>query len=279
VTTAVLIAVAAAIAFGWSTAAMHSSAFNSPEHVGTLPSILRHVIGQPRWLSGMAASLLGLVLHAYALSLGSLVVVQPIVSTGLLWALGFGELLARRRPTASIIAWALVMASGLALFFATDESSSGRRTPTPGAAAVILTAGAVVVAVSWLLAPRVSEKRAGILLGAAAGVVFGLVAGTLKATTATTGVVALFTDWPVYVLLALGAAGFSLNQAAYNKVPLAQSLPILNIVNPIVALTYGVAAFSERPTGSAGIVGAELAGLAATLVGVFMLAREEPQVL
>jgi drug/metabolite transporter (DMT)-like permease len=278
-TVAVVIALGAAIAFGWSTAAMHNSAFAAPGHLRTLPSLLRHVVGQPRWLSGMAASVTGLVLQAVSLSLGTLVLVQPIIATALLWALGFGELLARRRPSRAIVTWAAVMAAGLALFFVTDTSTRGHRTPAAAAAITLSLVGAAFAGACWVAGDRVSARRSGLLLGAAAGVMFGLVAGTLKATTAARGFVDLVSGWPLWFLLVLGAAAFSLNQAAYSKVPLAQSLPMVNVVNPIVALTYGVAAYAERPTGTPLELALEVVGLAVTLLAVFMLAREGDAVL
>ena len=85
----VAVALAAAIAFGWSTALMHHSASGAPEEVRGLVALLRHVVRQWRWLLGMAASLLGLVLHAVALHLGSLAVVQPLIVTGLVFSFLF----------------------------------------------------------------------------------------------------------------------------------------------------------------------------------------------
>lgn len=269
------VAVAASVTFGWSTAAMHNSAFTAPRHVEGLPSLLRHVVTDRLWLSGMMASLGGLVLHAFALSLGSIVIVQPIIATGLLWSFGFGELLQRRRPPRGMVLWAGLTAAGLAVFFTSDASTRGRPSPDSSEAAVVLAVGAALVTVGWLISRSGTRRRGGLALGGAAGVVFGLIAGTLKATAASHGVVDLVTSWPVYVLLLLGAVGFTLNQAAYNRVPLSQSLPILNVVNPVVALVFGYVAYQERPSGTALQETAQALGLVLTLLSVFMLARIE----
>ena len=74
----VAVAFGAAVMFGWSTAAMHHGASGAPQSTGGwrgLLSLLRHVVRQWRWVTGMIASLLGLVLHAAALRTGSLAVV------------------------------------------------------------------------------------------------------------------------------------------------------------------------------------------------------------
>ena len=103
------------------------------------------------------------------------------------------------------------------------------------------------------------------------------VAGVSKATTdtASRGLLALATSWPVYVLVVLGAAGFVLNQQAYRRAPLSRSAPAANTVNPLVAVLFGVVAFGERPASTPGTVGAEVVGLLAVLAGVFFLARTE----
>ena len=272
----VLVALAAAISFGWSTALMHHGASGAPAEASGLGALLGHVVRQWRWLLGMAASLAGLVLHALALHLGSLAVVQPLVVTGLVFSFLFRSALDHRLPSRRVTVWVLLTALGLTVFLlATGSPSVGGRIATVNAV-IVLAVGAGLVATVWAAASR-SDQHAGLLFGSAAGLVFGLIAGTLKATTdaASRGVLALFTAWPTYVLVALGATGFVLNQRAYQKAPLSRSMPVANTLNPVVALVYGAVAFGERPPDDTGALAAEAVGLAAVLVGVFLLARTE----
>jgi drug/metabolite transporter (DMT)-like permease len=85
----------------------------------------------------------------------------------------------------------------------------------------------------------------------------------------------MVTSWPVYVLVALGVAGFLLNQQAYQRAPLSRSAPAANTVNPVVAVVFGVVGFGERPADSLGAITAEVLGLMGVLAGVFFLARTE----
>ena len=275
-TGAVLAALAAAVAFGWSTALMHHGASGTPADARGLAGLLGHVVRQWKWLLGMAVSLTGLGLHALALHLGAIAVVQPLVVTGLVFAFLFRAALDRHLPSRRTMAWVLLTAVGLTVFLlaAGGESDGGRLDVTP--AVVLLVGGAAVVAAGWVAAFRV-PAHAGLLLGTAAGVVYGLVAGTLKATTqsASPSVWSMFASWPVYVLAALGVAGFLLNQQAYQRAPLSRSAPAANTVNPVVALVFGLVAFGERTPGSPGAIVAEVLGLAAVLVGVSLLARTE----
>jgi hypothetical protein len=108
----------------------------------------------------------------------------------------------------------------------------------------------------------------------AAGVVFGLLAGTLKAATgALTSGGSLVDDWPVLGVLALSFCGFLLNQRAYHRAPLVSVLPILNTLNPVVSVVFGVVAFAEQPSGHVLALVGQALGLIATLSGVYFLPR------
>lgn len=269
------IAVAAAIAFGWSTALMHHSASGAPVHVSGMRALLEHLIVQWRWLIGMAASLVGLGLHAWALHLGSLALVQPLVVTGLVFSFVFRSALDRRLPSRRVMGWATVTAVGLALFVAAASATRAPASSSTSAAVLMLAGGSIVVAAACIAAGRAGTKSVGVLLGVAAGVIFGLIAGTLKATTEAAGRGELLTSWPLYVLLPLGVAGFLLNQRAYHQAPLSSSLPALNMVNPVVAIGFGIAVFHERPSEQVAAVAIELVGLTGVLAGIFFLARSD----
>ena len=270
-----LVALAAAVAFGWSTAAMHASASRTPEGVVGAFATLWHLVRQRRWLSGMAASLSGLALHSLALRLGSIAVVQPLVVTNLVFTFLFRALLDRQLPPRAVTAWAGVAAVGLAAFLVISGSGTGTDEPHGRGAAVLLLVGGVVAAGCWRASLRATPAATGLLLGTAAGIVFGMIAGTLKAAAGSSSVLDLVTSWPLYVLLLLGAAGFATNQTAYKRAPLTSSVPVLNVVNPVVALVFGVVAYSERPASGVLAVTGQALSLALVLVGVFFLARQE----
>ncbi len=267
------VALGAAVSFGASTALMHQGASSVSVGEGLL-GLLRDIVRQWRWVAGFVASVVGLVLHALALHIGSLTVVQPIVVTGIVFSFIFRAALDGHAPSRLMMLWVLLTAAGLTVFLLAAGSRSGPEHVETIGAAIMLGAGVVVV-LAGVAAARRFRRRVGLLLGLAAGVVYGLVAGTLKVTTgvAQHGIVPFVTSWPAYVLAALGAAGFVLNQRAYQQAPLSHSLPASNTVNPVVAVIFGAVAFGERPAGALGAVVAEALGLAGMLVGVFFLAR------
>ena len=62
------------------------------------PGLLWRLIQRPMWLLGTLADWSGFGLQAIALGLGSLIVVQPLLCTGLLFALPLGAAWQGRRP-------------------------------------------------------------------------------------------------------------------------------------------------------------------------------------
>lgn len=271
----IVVAMAAAISFGAATGFMHHGASNAPGEATHIGVLLAHVVRQWRWLVGMAASLTGFLLHALALHLGSLAVVQPIVVTALIFSFLVRAALDGKLPSRTMMVWATLTAAGLAVFLVAVGSTDASSTLYVGPAVAMLAVGAVVSGAAWWASLR-DRQHAGVLLGIAAGVVFGLIAGVLKETTNTAhGGLTVLESWPVYVLALLGLAGFLLNQRAYHQAPLSQSLPATNTVNPLVAVIFGAVAFGERPSDRPAVLTAQVVGLTVVLVGVFLLARTE----
>jgi hypothetical protein len=266
------LALTAAISFGWSTALMHHGASGAEYGMRGIP-LLRHVFVQWKWLIGLAASLVGLGLHAVALGLGSLTLVQPIVVTGLFFSLVFRDALDRRLPTRRTLTWGAVTAVGLAVFIAAAGGPShSTDVPSDAGAALMIASGLAAAFLFWVAASS-GPRRTGLLLGTSAGIVFGLMAGSLKATTGALAHDQLFTSWALYVTVPIGLIGFVLNQHLYNRTSLTDSIPMLNLINPVVSLLFGVVVFAERPHSgpAAGLLAS--VGLAAVLLGIFLLGR------
>lgn len=270
---AAALALCSAVAAGWSTALMHYGA-SGADRGARAGDLARHVVSDWRWRLGVAASLVGLTLHAAALSLGTLTVVQPLAVTALFFSMVFRDLLDRRRPPRRTVAWGAITAVGLGLFLTAAGPTGGSDLPDGQAAALLIGLGTVGVLVA-LRASRQFPVHAGLLLGTAGGIVFGLMAGAIKSTTSAWSAGELFTSWPVYAMVTIGLTGFLLNQHIYNWTRLPESLPMLNLVNPLVALTFGVVVFAERPSGSPLSLVLEIVGLAVVLAGVFALGRTE----
>lgn len=283
--TVVGLSVAAAFSFAVSTTLKKASASSagpteptlSSEDVVAVARTLRH----PLWLVGVVADLVGLGLQITALHLGTLTVVQPLLVSGLLFAL----LLRHRhspRVTKAEVGWGLTLTGCLVgLLTLSGSVSSGQhqfaadRLPALLAAVVGVATAIACLAIAQRRVPPAGRAA---LIGVTVGAVYAATAALIKASTdvlARHGPVALLTSWQLYVLLALGGIGLLLTQLAFRAGPLTASLPAISTVDPLLSVAIGVLVYDEHLSrGPLG--GAVLAVLLALLVtAVVGLARVE----
>ncbi|HET9072374.1 MAG TPA: DMT family transporter [Acidimicrobiales bacterium] len=279
---ATVVALVAAATYALATALLHRSAqlVGAAARAGSgvgrfVSSNVRH----PVWILGMVTEGVGFALHALALHAGPITLVQPLLVSGLVFALPIRQLLDRRRPEMAELAWAAVLAVGLVVFLLAATPSEGPSNAPdriPTILATILVAAGMLG--SGVLGLRWSGRRAAAVLGFGAGLGFAAVAGLLKAVTdeASHHGLALFANWPVYALVPAGFGGLLLNQLAFRVAPLRHSLPTMSTVDPLVSLLIGAAVFDEPFRHSAPAVAGEVLGLVLIVAPIIALTRREP---
>lgn len=204
------------------------------------------------WLLALVLQLSGFLLHATALDLGQLIVVQPLLVCVVLFALPLNRLLRNEPITAREVGWAALLVAGLAGFLVTaaPNVAVGPETADPVPAIVATACGAVAVAGLVLVAsrPRCAAHWRARLLGAAAGILFAAQAALLKSNVGLLGggIGALLSNWQPYVLILAGLGGIACCQLAYRAAPLATSLPVVNTVNPLLGILAGAAVYHEN---------------------------------
>ncbi len=270
-------ALASALAAAASSVLQHRSARRAPDHARTAVRLVAHLLRQPVWVLGVVCSGIGLVLHVIALGGGRLTLVQPLLVSGLLFALPVSVLLEHRRPSLVEWLWGLAVIAGLSAFLLSARPSGG----TLAAHGVLLAtaSGAGVAAmVAFVLASRVSLRRKPFLLAAAGGIGFGVTSALMKqcAADARHGVGGVLTAWALYGVLLVGALSIVLTQLAYRSGVLAASLPAMTVGDPASAVLIGVFAFHERVAASPLAVLTEVVGFVAMGVGTWQLARRSP---
>jgi hypothetical protein len=280
---AILAAVSAAALFAVAAALQHRSAGlvtaagqgQAARVAGFAPRTLRH----PLWIAGALASLAGFGLHALALRDGPLTLVQPLLVTGVIFALPLRQVLERRRPRYSELGWAAALALGLAVFIVVSTPAAGAgHAADPQPAVICLAVIALSIPGCCVAGRRATGSLAAAALGTAAGLALAATAGLLKETVdvASRDAAALLTTWPGYALVVVGGIGLLLNQLAYQAGPLRASLPAITTVNPIVSLVIGVAVFDERFRSGAPYLAGEILGLALIAVAAIGLTRSGP---
>ena len=270
-------AVLSAALFGASSAVQQRVAGSGDKEDLSARQLVDQLAREPRWWLGLAMSAVAFALHAVALNGAMLAVVQPIIVSGLVFAVFVRAALERRLPPRSTIGWCTLTWVALAAFVAVVHTAPPEpaRLSTAGwclAVAALVVAGLVVAA-------RMSGgERRGILFGAGAGVLFGLVAGLAKVVLdeLTSSWWLIAGHWPFWALVLVGLGAILLNQRAFQATRLSVTMPMVNIVNVMVAIVFGFAVFGERLFSSPLTLGVEVLALVVMGVGVRQLASGDP---
>lgn len=280
---ATVVALVAAATFALATALLHRAAElvgSAARAAGTgLGHFVTGNVRHPLWIAGMVAELIGFGLHGLALHSGPLTLVQPLLVSGLVFALPIRQLLDRRRPEATELMWAGALAVGLVAFLLSATPGEGP-TSAPDLvptiiATVLIGLGMVASGVAGL---RLGGRRAAAVLGFGAGLGFAAVAGLLKVVTTdlTSQGIGVLGDWPLYALLPAGLGGLLLNQLAFRAAPLRHSLPTMSTVDPLVSLLIGAAVFDEPFRHAPIAILGEVVGLLLIVGSIVALTRREP---
>lgn len=274
----ILSALVAAVCFALSAVLQQQSARAAPKSESLHFRLLLSLARRRSWLAGVGLMNLAYALESLALGLGNVTLVEPVIVTELVFALVIGARIRGRRAGPQEWIGAIFVVGGVTAFLAAAGPGSRRIGPLPsiGDWLIALVPCAVVVVCGLLLARHARPwSRAG-LLGAVAGVAFGLLAVLTRVSVSLfelRGAVGLFSSWEPYLLLLLGLGGFIISQSAYQAAPLAGSLPLIDACEPVTAVVIAATILGERIDLSPGAIAFEGLGAALAISGVFLLGR------
>jgi hypothetical protein len=269
-------ALVAAVLLGVGFVLQQYSAEQEPDSRFLSVKIITDLLRKPRWLAGIGAMIVGQLLQAWAIGHLELSLVEPLLSTYLLFALILAVPMSKQAFRLPEIAGALILCIGVALLSATRSAkpiglSFGSFTHWPAAA---------VIAVIAFIAVQVGQTRHGQVRASLTGVGAGLVFGIQDAFTRQTLEVlqsnswtVLFTTWSAYALVGAGIIGIWLMQNAFSAAPLRASLPAIAACEPLAGIALGIVVFGDRIQISPGMLAIEAGGIAALIVGVVAVAR------
>ena len=203
---------------------------------------------RPIWLAGIGAGVASIGLQALALAFGPLTLVQPLLVTDLVFAMLLGMRRSRQRLGMREWAGMLAVVAGLAIFLLTARPYQGKPDSRDVVWLVIglLALVAAGAAVAGGRSP-VGVRRA-ILLAAAAGTLFGLQSALLRTVSVRLGrgILQTLTSWHPYALAVVAIAGVLCSQSAFQAGPVGVSLPVIDTLEPSVAILIGAVAFGEH---------------------------------
>lgn len=209
---------------------------------------LRTLVHRPVWIAGIGADIVGFGVQAAALAVGSLLLVQPLLVTTLLFALPMAAW-ADRRALLRLEWWmsALLMVC-LVVFLVLGEPTAGREDPPLGAWIPILVVAGVLVAtcVGWASRAPHGTKRS-LLLAVAAGVLLGISGPLTKSAVSAfgDGAVGGVTSWAFVAMAVTATLGTFWQQSSYQAGDVQTSLPAVTVLKPIVAMVLGVTIYQE----------------------------------
>ena len=244
----VMLSLGAGFFFAASNVLEQRVARNAPHEQALRPGLIVYLARQRRWLLGAVADVSGYVCQAAALGIGLLIVVQPILATGLLFALGLDVATSDRRLRAREWVTAALLASALGLFL--SESSPGGGVEQASWADWLLPLSVIsfLILVCVLVAMRSSGALRASLLALAAGTMFGVAAPLTKAFVhlLPDGPITVLTHWEPYGLAVFTLTGLIVLQSAFQAGELQVSVPFLEAAEPVVASVIGVVLLGER---------------------------------
>ena len=275
---AVPAAVVGAASFGLASVLQHR-ATKLVETSRTLdPRLLVRLARRPVWILSIGTVIAGLALQVVALAFGPIVLVQPLLVTGVLFGAVFSALLAHRRVDRTIVLGALACVAGIAAFLLLARPGGGTGTIEAGADVLplALALGGLVL-VALIVAGRFGGPPRVLALATATGVLYGVTAGLIKVVTAqirTGGIAEPFHHPVLYVVCVVGPVGFLLSQNTFQQGALvAPALAVITAVDPVVAIAVGVGWLGEQVTTTPAVLAGQAVAGAVAIAGIVVLAH------
>jgi drug/metabolite transporter (DMT)-like permease len=207
------------------------------------------MVREPLWWAGTLAAIAGYVFQALALAHGSLLLVQPLLVSSLLFALPLSARISRQRISWADWGWAVVLTAALTIFVLVGQPREGHNRPPIPAWSIALAVTMPIVFVCVTAARRATGRLRAMLLAVAVAVLLGMIAVVTKICThrySLGGWHELLTVPAPYVLIALAVTVILVQNAAFHAGALQASLPIMLVGEPVVAVLLGVIVLGEH---------------------------------
>jgi drug/metabolite transporter (DMT)-like permease len=246
------------------------------EEVGHI-ELLRMSLRDARWWLGGTAAVASAALQAVALGLGSVVLVQALQVTALLFALPVYAWLTKHRLTRRQWGWAVLLAIAVAVFVSAAEPAAGyQRAPLPTWTVVAAVVGPAMV--FCVLGARIwSGGIAAVLLALVSASSWALFAVLTKAIVDVCdgGMWVLLRTPELYGWALVAVLGTIFQQSSFRASSLTASLPTMTVGEPLVASLLGVTVLGETLSADGPQLVVLVAAVAVVVVATSALARGE----
>jgi drug/metabolite transporter (DMT)-like permease len=230
-----------------------------------------------QWWLGSLVSAAGFGLQAAALGFGSVLLVQALLVTSLLFALPINAWLTHRKVSRWNWTWAALLAAAVAVIVTVGNPTAGHsRASLETWTAVIAVLGPALVL--CVVGARIwSGTVSAVLLAVVSGALWGLFAVLTKGVVdrIDDGLLALLRTPELYAWALVAIAGTAWQQSSFRAGALTASLPTMTVTEPLVGSVLGVVVLGEtlRP-GDAGWL-TLIVAVAVMVLATVALARGE----
>ena len=277
-TIAVLLALGAALFGALSDVIQQRSTHRIGDPALGPAALFARLLTDRRWWVGSLAGLVALTLQAVALGLGSVLLVESLLVTSLLFALPLGARQSGRRLGRSVWLWSALLVAAETLIITVGHPTAGQPRASLDAWIWVIAVLAPTVLLCLLGARAFAGRAAAaVLLAAVSAISWGIFAVLTK------GVVDVIGHGPrtllvapeVYAWVAVALAGAIYQQSSFRAGALTASLPTITVLEPMVAATLGMVLLGEvLNPGRDGVFILVLA-VAALVVAVAALSRDQ----
>lgn len=248
---AVLLALGAALFIAVGDVIHQRSAHDvTDEPVGHL-ELFRRLLRDGKWWVGSMVAGLGFALQAAALGLGSVLLVQALLVSALLFALPLSARLAHRRVTRWERLWVVALASSVAVIVTVGKPQAGQsRASLEAWMAVAAVIGPALVL--CVLGARIwSGWFSAVLLALVSGTLWGVFAVLTKGVVDRldpahwAGISGVLRTPELYALGLVAIAGTAWQQSSFRAGTLTASLPAMTVAEPMVGSILGIVVLGE----------------------------------
>lgn len=272
---AVLIAFAAAICFAVANVLQQRVAAKLPTTATFDGGVLIRLARRPLWLLGLLAVIVSMGLQATALGLGRLVVIEPVLASSLLVALGLSAWIDRHRMRP--VEWAAAVATfaGLAVFLITAQPTTGQPAASSAQLGLASIGAFVAAGLAALIASRQPPVRRALTLGIGGGIAAGVTDALTKSVAFGVGShqFGIFADPRLYLLIVVGLMTYTMQQNGYRAAGLVAFLPAFAVLDPVVGSLLGMTLYHERLAGGPARIAIETVAVIAATWGIIKLAK------
>ena len=228
------------------------------------------------FIAGFGLQIAAFAFQAVALKDGPLVIVEPLLTCDLIFLLLLIHF--RLKIPIKLREWASALAimlglSGM-LIAAHPRGGHLNYQATPWIILISIM-GPIIIALAIIIRRLKSPNYRALLAGIAAASTFALNAAFTKLALnlySTYGAISLITSWPLYGLIISGAISVYLMLNAFGSGPLAISQPVMEVIEPTLAVMIGVFIFGDSYSKSAGALTVGFLFTVLLIAGIISLA-------